>query len=577
MTLCVPNRRWLSTGLFCLLSASLAYGATLDREACTFTSYDLKLQLDATQHRLGVRGKVILRNDSQTPQKNLVLQISSSLSWRSIKAGDKAVQFTTHVLTSDIDHTGGLSEAIVALTEPLAPKATVELEIGYEGVIVSDATRLIRIGIPEDTAHNTDWDEISEAFTAVRGAGYVAWYPIATEVANLSEDNSLFDVLGRWKQRVEAAQMQISMTITARDDEKRVSLLCDGKHVAETRSDPKSPALSCAYEPMGMRVPSFVITDYGIVDRPSIAVYNAQSHAVAAEAYADEAEKLSPFITGWFGALREKAAMVDLTDSSAAAFESGSLLLAPLRSEAASQDGLAVAYQLAHAAFWSIRPWIYEGLAHFAQALYVEREKGREAAMEYMASHRGGFIDSEKSVTGAASADEAGWALSNTTSEQTYRSKGMYVWWMLRDMIGDAALKKALASYRPEDDKDASYVQRLIQAESQRDLGWFFDDWVDRDRGLPDFKVESAFSAKTTAGTYLVTITVDNLGTAAAEVPVTVTFAAGTVTRRLEIRAKQKSVTRVETASAPQEVIVNDGSVPESDMTNNTFKIDAAN
>ena len=76
------------------------------------------------------RGKITLRNDSQTPQKIAVLQISSSLDWRSIKAGDKAVQFVTQPYTSDIDHTGGLSEAIVTLPQAIAPKATIELEIG---------------------------------------------------------------------------------------------------------------------------------------------------------------------------------------------------------------------------------------------------------------------------------------------------------------------------------------------------------------------------------------------------------------------------------------------------------------
>ena len=71
----------------------------------------------------------------------------------------------------------------------------------------------------------------------------------------------------------------------------------------------------------------------------------------------------------------------------------------------------------------------------------------------------------------------------------------MCVWWMLRDMVGDQALKKALASYRPEQDKEPSYMQKLIQAQTQKNLEWFFDDWVYRDRGLPDFKVESAFVA----------------------------------------------------------------------------------
>ena len=39
----------------------------------------------------------------------------------------------------------------------------------------------------------------------------------------------------------------------------------------------------------------------------------------------------------------------------------------------------------------------------------------------------------------------------------------------------------------------------------------------------------------------MVTITVDNLGTAGAEVPVIVKFAGGEVTKRLEVRAKNKA------------------------------------
>jgi hypothetical protein len=76
--------------------------------------------------------------------------------------------------------------------------------------------------------------------------------------------------------------------------------------------------------------------------------------------------------------------------------------------------------------------------------------------------------------------------------------------------------------------------------------------------------------------TFMVTVTVDNLGTAGAQVPVTVKFTGGDVTKRLEVLAKNKAVIRIEVPSAPQEIVVNDGSVPESDMTNNTFKVPPA-
>jgi aminopeptidase N len=117
-------------------------------------------------------------------------------------------------------------------------------------------------------------------------------------------------------------------------------------------------------------------------------------------------------------------------------------------------------------------------------------------------------------------------------------------------------------------------MPRLIAAQTQRDLEWFFDDWVYRDRGLPDFKVEAAFSRKTMTNSFMLTITLDTLGTAGAEVPVIVKFTGGEIMRRLEVHAKSKAVIRVEVPAAPQEIVVNDGSVPESDLGNNTFKIE---
>jgi hypothetical protein len=85
--------------------------------------------------------------------------------------------------------------------------------------------------------------------------------------------------------------------------------------------------------------------------------------------------------------------------------------------------------------------------------------------------------------------------------------------------------------------------------------------------------VESAYAARTSTKSFMLTLTLDNLGTAAAEVPVIVKFAGGEITKRVELHAKSKLTFRVETPAAPQEVKVNDGSVPESDLTNNSFKL----
>jgi len=255
-------------------------------------------------------------------------------------------------------------------------------------------------------------------------------------------------------------------------------------------------------------------------------------------------------------------------------------LLTPLTGTDPKLAGLAAAHQLTHGAFFSPRPWINEGLAHFAQAIYLEQLSGRQAAINYMGLHRSALSAIEKEkvdlTTVPRSEDEVNRSLVNTTDEQLYRSKAMCVWWMLRDMVGEPAMKKALASYRPDDDKEPSYMQRLIQAQTQKDLGWFFDDWVYHDRGLPEFKIESAFARKTLPGAYVLTVTVSDQGVAGAEVPLTVKYAGGEVTQQLAVRGKSNGVIRVEVPKPPEEVSVNDDSVPEGETKNHVFKIETS-
>src|SRR5271166_4936596 len=197
--------------VLCVLCGSSILSAALDREAFTITEYDLAIDLEPQQQRLGARGKITLRNDSTHPQKIAPLQISSSLNWRSIRVDGKPVQFVSQPYISDIDHTGTLSEAIVTLPAEVKQKDSVEIEIGYEGVIPLDTTRLTQIGVPEEIARHSSWDQISPSFTAVRGAGYVAWYPMTTESADFSEGNSLFEVVDRWKAREAQAGMEIAL------------------------------------------------------------------------------------------------------------------------------------------------------------------------------------------------------------------------------------------------------------------------------------------------------------------------------------------------------------------------------
>jgi hypothetical protein len=570
--------------VLCVLCTLCGFAATawaLEREAFTIAKYDLQITLEPAQQRLGARGKIALRNDSAQPQTIVALQISSSLNWRSIRVGGKALQFVSQPYVSDIDHTGALSEAIVTLPVEVKPKDSVELEIGYEGVIPLDTTRLTRIGVPEGIAKHSSWDQISPSFTAVRGAGYVTWYPITTESADFSEGNSLFEVADRWKAREAGSEFKLALSSHGEGGGAAPTLLCgaqSGTVSAESGGD-RGIRVECGWSPLGTVTPTFALAEYIDKFQAPLKLFSLPGDENGAVTYANALEPAMKFVSGWFGTPSAPVAVADFADPNSAPFESGTLLMASMAAEDSKLAGTNLVHELVHSALPSSRPWVYEGLAHFAEAMYRQQQGGRDAALDLLGAHRGEFLDAEKEVSAAlqknARQTGIGQPLASTFDETYYRSKAAYVWWMLRDMVGDDALKQAIGKYRAEDDKGPKYVEQLVEAAAKRDLGWFFDDWVYQDRGLPDFHVQSAHPWKTDKGAQIVTVTLENLGNAGAEVPFTVTYEGGEVTQRIEVRAKGTATTRVELLGAPNEIRINDGSVPESDLTNNVFQIPA--
>jgi hypothetical protein len=553
----------------------------LDREAFTFTNYNLDVRIEPEQQRLGVRGKISLRNDSQSPQKNLSLQISSTLHWSSIQFDGRPVEFTSQTYTSDIDHTGSLTEAIVILLRAIAPKESIELEIGYEGIISQDATRLTRIGVPADLAKHSDWDQISSSVTGLRGIGYVAWYPIATEAANLSEGNAVLETVGRWKQRESQAEMRVTFTQSDSSDG-RPTLLCNRRSAApetEQRGSESSTHTECSFDSLSTAVPLFLIGTFETLDQPAVRISYLPQHKSGAESYAEAVEETAPFIDKWFGDHKDKqeakAEVIDLRDPEAAPFASGNLLLMPLNGKDSALL-LSSLEQLTHVNFPSPRPWIYDGLAHYAQLAFLQERGERPAVINYLQSHRDALRAAEKPSAADAGQKSVEHSLINSADEFYVQAKAMNVWWMLRDMVGETALYAALHNYKAADDKDADYMQKLIEAQAHRDLSWFFDDWVYQDRGLPDFRIVSVYPRPLPTGGYMLTVLVENLGEAAAEVPVTAHIGDKEASERLMVPGKSKASVRIQVTTMTQEVTVNDGTVPESDTSNNSYKVDAA-
>jgi hypothetical protein len=564
-----------------LILPTLAFA--LDREAFTFTNYNLQVRIDPAKPPLAASGSIRLRNDSTAPQRVAALQISSTIDWKSVLLEGKPVQYLTHSITSDIDHTGELSEVVVTLPRDVAPKASIELQVAYEGTVPQDATRLERIGTPKAIAAANDWDRVSESVIALRGVGYVVWYPVALEAASLADANQFSEMLGRWKERHAGSVFSARISIAGSP-----TLISNGEcaQAAADKTDASVVVNNCQWKSLGADQPVLVAGDYGVVERPAVRVYHFPGSQAAAADYARVAMGAAPLVREWLGELRRSVTIVELPGE-AAPFEAGTLYVTPLRVVNTRTLEVFLTHQLAHAALSSPRMWISEGVANFMQAVQRERQAGRSAAILHMQKQLPALIEVEKNNLKAVKTTASGEAPSSaatslvaTTDTFLTSSKGMYVWWMLRDMLGDRALQNALQKYRGGEDRQPEYMQRLLEAEARTAapqqtarLEQFFDDWVYRDRGLPDFRIASVFAREMLGSGYLLTVTVENLGGAGTEVPVIARAKDESPSRRLRAPARQKATVRVPLRSPPVEAQVNDGSVPESNMTNNTINV----
>ncbi len=167
-----------------------------EREALTFTAFDLDVHLHPAAQQIAVRALLTVRNDGRTTLAHIPLQISSSLDWENVRLAGRDVAFTVATLNSDVDHTGQLREAAVTLAQPLAPGATLQLDVTYSGTITPNTQRLLAIGTPQDVALHSDWDGIDVDFTGLRGFGNVVWYPASSVPVILGDGARVFDEMG---------------------------------------------------------------------------------------------------------------------------------------------------------------------------------------------------------------------------------------------------------------------------------------------------------------------------------------------------------------------------------------------
>ncbi len=613
-----------------------------ERDAPLITAYTLDARLRPATAGLSMRAQLTVRNTGSAPLKQLALQISSSLRWESASLltenGRTPLPVAQHRLDSDADHTGAETELILALPVPLATGASARLDLFYSGAVTASAARLQRLGASAAQGRSTDWDAVSTVWTGMRGFGNVLWYPVASSQLFLAEGNALFQAVGHTRLREQAATVQLQLTVEYSGEPPVAAYFCGRRQTLHALPDSLDAATatgtglataSFESQPLGFRTLSLFVLQQPEVfadppanptadpaqttassssssssssstresepatvspllrragglsetTQPFLALAGADSETV--QGFSAAAYRAGALLREWLGP--QPLSALTALDHEGQPFEDGPLLVAPLAVLSSATQHSVLIQSLTHAWVQTGQPWMDDGLAQFFALLSTEREVGREAATAQLADLMKPVALQEPDPASTASAPSAE-PLIAATNDLIYRRKAAAVWWMLRGIVGDGNLHAALSAWRmqPSSQEPAAAqavaFQHLLERLSHQELGWFFADWVLRDKGLPDLNVTDVAVAEEPAGTgheagWLVAVTVRNEGGAVAEVPVVVRSGVLSTSRRLRIPGQTTVTERVLVEAAPTSVTVNDGSTPEERIATHTSEI----
>jgi hypothetical protein len=569
-----------------------------DRTAIAITDYDLDAQIVPAKSQLAVRARLMLRNDAGKPQTRIALQISSTLTWESVSVvgvngAHTRLELAQHSLETDADHTGAATEAIVTLPAPLAPGATLQLDTFYSGTITASGGRLERIGATPVQAATADWDSIEPTGTALRGFGSVLWYPVAAPQLFLGDGAKLFQAIGEQRLRNQSVSIHLRLFVEYRGESPVAAYFCGRRQPLIAISDSAdAPVLlgsgvataEFARESLGFRQPSlFLLAQRETpLDDGLLAVETTDEAALPR--LGDAAKSVNPLLERWFGP--HPLSALTILDHNGQPFEDGPLLVGPVATLAASTSSTALVHSLTHAYVQTGQPWFDEGLAQFASLIWDEQQQGRDTATRELTELMRPVTLAEPPPDLLATA--SGQPLIAATDELYYRRKAAAVWWMLRSLVGDQPLSQALTAWRVQpvshDSAEAQAVgfEHLLEKVSGKDLGWFFSDWVLRDRGMPDLTIVDVTPRQLPAGQghdsgWLVAVTVRNEGGAAAEVPLIIRSGTFSTTRSLHIAGLSNVTERFLVESQPSEVVLNDGTVPEVRVSTHTRQLQERN
>ena len=283
-------------------------------------------------------------------------------------------------------------------------------------------------------------------------------------------------------------------------------------------------------------------------------------------------------IERWLGPdPRTQLTVLDLPDPEDVPWESGPLLVIPVRNGPPDQLSSVLSHSMTHAWMAPTPYWLNEGAANFMGTLWDDHQHRRDQALGTLEASRPALALAEPPTPG----EGAGQPLTRATSPVYYRTKA--------DLHSlDAArpgrrrcarrcsprIERSFRQRESHKRKSHSFEAALKSAAPGKNLNWLFADWIDSDHGLPDLTIDKVFPNAVQSGNWLVSVTISNAGYAAAEVPVTVRSATNKTTERVFVPARGTVTPRILVQGKPTEAQINDGTIPETQASVHVMHLD---
>ncbi|MGG6269201.1 M1 family aminopeptidase [Leptolyngbya sp. AN03gr2] len=162
-----------------------------------------------------------------------------------------------------------------------------------------------------------------------------------------------------------------------------------------------------------------------------------------------------------------------------------------------------VAHELAHQWFgdlvvikhWS-HAWVKEGMASYAEVMWIEEEYGREEALYYLLGQAREYLDEDASRYRRSLVTHVYREAIELYDRHIYE-KGSCVYHMMRAELGDDLFYSAIATFLNDNAHrtvETIDLLRAIEKATGRNLAFLFDQYVYRG-GHPDFKVNYAWDS----------------------------------------------------------------------------------